>query len=511
MKAIIVFFGFFICVTNLAAADLTQQSQNVITEEYIDQVVNNALEAFNVPGIAVGLVINQEIVLTKGYGTRKANEDLPVTEKTVFPLASVTKAFTALLLGQLVDEGRLSFDDPVIKHVPELKLYDEETTVNITVRDLLAHRTGISRHDPAWFNLKIERPDVLPLLQYLEPACGLRENFYYNNFMYTLAGTVYERITGQSWEDALTTRIFRPLAMNQTTSSLKELVESSEATFPHAEIAGKTFTIPYRNLAAVGPGGGINSSVANMTQWLKLQLAPTDYSHIISEETLGEMHAEQFPFTPSYATPLLQTGYGLGWFLGTFREHSIVSHGGNIDGIATDVALLPSKGVGLVILTNSGTGGNSSIAYIRGQIFDKIIEREDFAWMPELQSTYSKTRSDLQAALDRFEESILTAGTVSSIDEYTGLYEHPAYGIYEIKLINDSLVALHGNTTMPLHFKDQDIFTGKLDVLLSFGIYPVLDITFIRNSQGEISAVEVPFEKFRSLNPVTFTRVNGTL
>jgi len=156
----------------------------------IETIVNEALKTFNVPGVAIGLVADDRIILSRGYGVRKVDEQLPVTKHTLFPIASCTKAFTALLLGQLIDEGKIAFDDQVIKYIPEFSLLDQDFTLNLTIRDLLAHRAGIARHDPIWVYLKLSRSEVIPLLRHLEPACGLRQEFQYNNFMYTIAGIV---------------------------------------------------------------------------------------------------------------------------------------------------------------------------------------------------------------------------------------------------------------------------------------------------------------------------------
>ena len=315
----------------------------------LDSIVNDALDVFNVPGVAIGIVVDGKVVLSKGYGYRNLDQSLPTTENTLFAIGSCTKAFTTFILGQLVDEGKINWDDPVITYIPEFRLMDQYTTHHITIRDLVAHRSGMARHDMLWFNSGFTRSDVIKSLQYLEPACKLREKFQYNNLMYTVAGILIEKVTGQTWEEALSSRIFTPLAMLNSNDSEKESQKSKDFSMPYAEVAGAVKAIPFRSIHSVAPAGAINSSVSDMLKWVQLQLSDGTLldKHFIRKETLQEMHTIQMSMAAS--TPddeVYHFGYGLGWCTGIYRGHYYLHHGGGVDGFISQVSLLPQGLVG---------------------------------------------------------------------------------------------------------------------------------------------------------------------
>ncbi len=214
-------------------------------ESKIDAIVNQALEEFHVPGAAVVVVVGDEIILCRGYGMRDLEKRLPVTENTVFPIASNTKAFTSFLISQLVEEGKLIWDDPVIKYLPEFRLHNDELSSQVTLRDLIAHRTGIPRHDVLWYLVRdLSEEDVLQTLPHFPPVSKLREAFLYNNFMYVVAGKVINRVTKNTWEEEVASRILKPLRMDRSGTS-NELQQISDVAQPYAEIGGKIRKLPF--------------------------------------------------------------------------------------------------------------------------------------------------------------------------------------------------------------------------------------------------------------------------
>lgn len=506
-KLILFFFVFHTFGAHVMA---TSNYISRISVDEVNTIVNEALQTFNVPGAALGLVIDDEIILSQGYGVRKVNEQSLVTEQTSFPIASCTKAFTALLLGQLVDEGKISLDDLVIKHIPEISSFHPAVAINLTIRDLLAHRTGMARHDPIWLYLKIARSEIIPRLSHCETVCGLREEFKYNNFMYAIAGIIIEKVTGESWEEALHSRILKPLKMVDTNTSIEQLKKKSNYSSPHAEIMGKAVTIPFRDLHAINPGGGINSNIIDMTKWVRFHLSENRSKDLIQTETLKEMQTMQITFSsyPNNCAEVYQSGYGLGWFIGKYREHQYISHGGNIDGFASDVSLLPTQGIGLIILTNSGNNGRYVISSVRNQIFDKILRKEDVNWPHKMQEAQDKARIEMEGFLEDFKRTTEIFHPVESLKEFVGLYEHPSYGVFDLSINHDHLLATYGEAKIPLYYKSENVFSGQWDVLLYFGINPIIDITFFKDEEGEIQKIEVPFEFYRSAKPITFKRLN---
>ena len=470
----------------------------------LDSIVNNALEVFNVPGVAIGIAVDGKVILSKGYGYRNLDQGLPTTENTLFAIGSCTKAFTTFILGQLVDEGKINWDDPVITYIPEFRLMDQYTTHHITIRDLVAHRSGIARHDMLWFNSEFTRFDVIKSLQYLEPGCKLREKFQYNNLMYTVAGILIEKVTGQTWEESLSTRIFTPLAMLNSNDSEKESKKSEDFSMPYAEVAGAIKSIPFRNLHSVAPAGAINSSVSDMLKWVQLQLSDGTFlgQHFIRQETLQEMHTIQMPMTPSLPDEKVYgLGYGLGWCVGIYRGHYYLNHGGGIDGFISQISLLPQEKIGVVVLSNSSSDGAFAVSVITNTIIDKLLEKTDVDWMEKSKNQrdqFKKAQSE-QAAAD----NDLSSKPAHKLEDYVGYYEHPAYGILQVKLENDRLYATYGEMTLSLSHKCYDIFNGKIDEAL-FGDKSTISFSFSNNTSGDICELSIPLDQ--SVKPIVFKR-----
>lgn len=475
----------------------------------IDCIANDAIRKFNVPGASISIVINDQVILSRGYGFRNLDKQLPVTEHTLFPIASCTKAFTALILGQLVEEGKVALDDPVHKYIPELDLVDQERTNRLTIRDLLAHRTGVARHDPIWIFTEISRSSVIGLLKHLKPACDLRQEYQYNNFMYSLAGIIIERLTGQPWEGAVSCRLLKPLEMKHSITSVRDLQSSSDFSLPHAEIGGVVMSLPFRNTVPVNPALGIISNARDMANWLKLQLgqATCPTISVIQNQTLEESHKIQMPF-PSSSNETEKSyylGYGLGWLIGKYRDYTLVTHDGCIDGFFSEVAFLPEKGIGIVILTNSSSDGQLAIAAIKNQIFDNILQISDTNWVEKSQEIHMKTKHTIHNALESLKYPSQNP-TAQTLEAYIGQYAHPAYGNVELKIENNKLFFIYGQTKNPLYYKSEDTFSSQSAELLVYGINPIIDLKFCKDSSATVYKVEVPFEGFRSAKPITFIR-----
>lgn len=485
--------------------------ETMLSKEFrqeVDHIVNNALQEFNVPGASVSIVFNDQVILSKGYGFRDLHKRLPVTEHTLFPVGSCTKAFTALLLCLLADEGKMALDDPVQKYIPEFSLLDSDKAARLTICDLLAHRTGMPRHDPIWFFSTITRSSVIEKLRHLESVCDLRQDFQYNNLMYAVAGIIVERLTGQSWEESISSRLLEPLEMRHSITSLEELSNRSDFSLPYAEMNKVVTNIPFRNTSSINPAGGIISNALDMANWLKLQLDQDRFSKgVVRKQTLQETHAIHMPLPPSDVERenVHHVGYGLGWCIGKYREYDLVSHGGDIDGFSSEVAFLPEKKTGIVILTNSSTDGRYAVSSIRNRIFDKVLLTGDVDRTSKSSDTRTETKDALYAALERFNRDAQLP-PVQSPEDYIGCYLHPAYGCVELTIENDHLAASFGHIKTPLYYQSDNVFIGQFSELLVYGINPVIDFKFFKDSSDTIYRVEIPFEGFRSAGPITFTR-----
>lgn len=497
-KFFVLFFLAFSCF--LAAEPSLQKVDNTIQVlEDMDSLVNDALRRFNIPGAAIGVVVDNQLIFAQGYGFRNLEQKLPVTKDTVFRIASCSKAFTALLLAQLAEEGKISWDDPVRQHIPEFHLFDPNLTSKVTIRDLIAHRTGIPRYDALWICFPNSKIDIWKTLPYLEPACGLREKFYYNNLMYCVAGKIIERITGQTWEEAVTDRIFTPLAMMHSTTSIEEMQGGTDFSLPYAEVDDELNELPMGSFHEINPAGGINSTIPDLAKWVSLQLS--DENYVIQRETLQEMHAVQMPLSPPpFESEIILQGYGLGWFVGTYRNAPFISHGGLINGFVSEIAMLPEKKAGLVILTNSSSDGRFFTNAIRNKIFDVLLEKEDIDWIAK----ENRDRKKIKKLLNDTNEKEDAAIPSRSLEEYVGQYEHTAFGTIEINIQENHLLASYGTESIFLKYKSHDLFEGKLSLLATLGIKRISDFAFCVDSTNQIDGLHAHLDP--DAKPIRFKR-----
>ena len=241
-----------------------------------DAYMQKVLKDWNVPGIGVAVVAKDKVVLARGYGYRDYGKKLPFTTKTVVPIASNTKLFTATAVGLLVEDGKLGWDQPLRRYVPSVQFYNDELNAAVTIRDMLAHRTGITRHDSIWYKSDFTRQELFERLKYLEPSQPMRQTFLYNNMMYAGAGRVVELLSGKSWEDYVSERILRPLGMTSTVFSIEDLQKQPEHGVPYTERRDsfELYRIPYYSEAAgMGPAGNMNSNLEDMSRWVIAQLS----------------------------------------------------------------------------------------------------------------------------------------------------------------------------------------------------------------------------------------------
>ena len=466
----------------------------------IDEIIHQALNTFNVPGGAVGVVVNGEVVLSKGYGVRDREQNLPVTENTLFAIGSCTKAFTTLVLGQLVDEGKIAWDDPVIKCLPEFRLKDEHATYRATIKDLVTHRSELPGHDSVWYyNSDFPRNELIDRLQYLEFSSDLCEKFQYNNLMYGVAGLVIEKMTGQTWEEAIKSRIFIPLGMDRSNLSVQDSQMSDDFSLPYQEKDGQIEAVPFDQITNVGPAGSINSSVSDMTKWLRLQLSDGCFADksLIQKRTLQEIHTLQMPISSYPTEPIYSFGYGLGWMIGVHNGHYCVSHGGCIDGFISDVTLLPQDGIGVVVLSNNCPDGSYFVNSVTNVILDRLIDAESVDWIAKDNEIRSQVKEVIQKNSEASTES---AESLSPLDHYVGSYEHSAYGVVKIYLQEGSLKVEFCQTSFELQHNNYDAFT-----IFHPSIWQEsLPVQFSRDSSGKISELHIPLEP--SVEPIVFKK-----
>ena len=320
---------------------------------YLEQELERAREEGHVPGMAIAIVKDDQLIYAHGFGVSDLEQGTPVTPETTFAIGSSTKAFSSTLAAMMVDEGKLAWDDPISKHLPELELQiDAKEGEQATVRDLLSHRSGFARMGVLWAANTVGREEVLRYASQAKPVAPFREEFHYNNVTYMAGAMAAARAAGSSWEELVQTRLLEPLGMSH--SNLDYASAQADPNYSRGytwrEDLGDYEPAPMRQIDVIGPAGSINSSVLDMANWLRFQLGEGEFEgqRLVSAEALGETRTKQIEVAPG------TVDYGMGWMLREWEGRAVVEHGGNIDGFAASVAMLPEEQLGMVLLTNVG-------------------------------------------------------------------------------------------------------------------------------------------------------------
>lgn len=414
---------------------LTQLAYAQAPEAGFDEYVQKAIKEWEVPGLAIAVVKDDRIVFAKGYGVRELGGTAAVNERTLFAIGSSSKAFTAATIAMLVDEGKIKWDDPVTKYLPAFQLFDTYATHELMVRDLLTHRSGLERGDLIWYASPYDRNEVLRRVRFLKPSWSLRSRFGYQNIMFLAAGQVAAAVTGKEWDDAVRERIFVPLGMTASSTSIKSLAASDNVASPHTKIDDKLQKIAWRNIDNIGPAGSINSNVIDMAQWLRMNLGGGMYEkkRVLSAAAVKEMQTPQTVIRIEGQNERLYPdahflNYGLGWFLSDYRGRKLVEHGGAIDGMRAEVAMLPEEKLGVVILTNRG--GSVLPHVLMYRVMDaylNVAEKRD--WSAEMLKKF-KPLEELAKAAEKKTEDERVKGTSPSLalEKYAGTYQNEMYG-----------------------------------------------------------------------------------
>lgn len=413
----------------------------------LDAQIAQAQKDWPVPGLAVVIVKDGRAVLMKGYGERKLGGGELVDENTLFAIASNTKAFTTASLAMLVEEGRLSWDDPVRDHLPYFQLYNPYVSQEMRIRDLLSHRSGLGTYsgDLLWYGTGYTAEEVVRRARYVPQGGPFRSSYGYSNLMFIAAGQVLVEASGMPWAEFVESRILRPLGMNRTVTSTTALAGMANVATPHKNFSNRVEPIDWYNWDAMAAAGGIISSVSDMSRWLRLQLGhgEADGHRLFSEKSSWEMWTVHTPQAvtegsrASYPSTHFR-GYGLGWSLNDYLGRLVVSHGGGYDGMFSRVVLVPEEDLAVAVLTNSMTSVTTAIT---NTVLDAYLGGEEKDWSRTLLVSWRSGRRAFEARQDRFEKERVE-GTHPSLplEGYAGLYGGAMYGDATVTLENGGLV-----------------------------------------------------------------------
>ena len=479
----------------------------------LDAYVAKVMKEWKVPGIAIAIVKNDSLIFTKGYGVQKAGENTPVNDQTIFAIGSSSKAFTAALVAMAVDENKMRFDDPVSKYLPGFQLNDTYASHELTLRDALSHRSGLARGDFMWYVAGLPRDEILRRVRYLKPSWGFRALFGYQNLMFLAAGEAVAHAQGMSWDDQVRQRIFAPLGMTSSSTSITALAGRANVSSPHAEADSVVGAIPWKNIDNIAPAGSINSNVVDMSRWLRFQL---NHGKVGDKQLLTEgNHYEMWTANTHIrlgsglegrflAPGANLAAYGMGWFLQDFSGHLAVHHGGNIDGFSAMVAMMPDEKLGVVILTNKD--GTPAPEILFPYVFDLYTRATPRDWSAD----YTKLLSGAYKAVAVAESALVKArvtGTSPSLalDKYAGTYSDSMYGDIRITVQDGKLHLAFGIMQATLEHWHYDTFRAIMQparlgkVMSSF----VLDAN---GKPSELKLEATPEAAFRFTPPKADTR-----
>jgi CubicO group peptidase (beta-lactamase class C family) len=478
----------------------------------LDSYVARVLKTFQVPGLSVAIVKGGKIVLAKGYGVRKLGAPSPVDENTLFGIGSNTKAFTSAALATLVDAHKISWDDPVYQRLPGFQMYDPYVSHEMTIRDLLTHRSGMGLGEGDllfWPHTTFSRDDIIYRLRFMKPASSFRSRFAYDNLMYIAAGQIVPSVTGKSWEDYIREKILVPLDMNTSTLSNVAFKPTDNYAFPHSKVDAKLQVIDFVSLDNAAPAGSINSSAAEMTKWITLQLNrgkfPNSDKRLFSEAQSREMWSAQtiLPASerpgPLAALSAKFAAYGLGWGLRDYHGRKLVGHTGGVVGFVSRVMLVPEENLGIVILTNAEqVGAFDSILY---HLLDHYFALPATDWITAFKDSRDNEEKIAMEVMIDFDKRPDIVKPSLPLNEYAGVYNDAWYGPATIRLEKDQLVFTLDHTpkavadlqiwqydTFKAHFRDrtiEDAFVtfalnpvGRVDHFTMMAVSPLADFSF---------------------------------
>ena len=477
-----------------------------------DSYMEQLRKDWNTPGIGVGIVVNDKLVFAKGYGYRDYENKLPFTPKTLCQIASNSKLFTAIAAGMLVQEGKLTWDKPVRESVPTIQFYNDELNNNVSLRDMLSHRTGVTRHDLIWFKSPFTRKELFERLKYLEPQEPMRETFLYNNLMYSAAGEIIELRSGKRWEQFVGERILAPLDMGATTFSVSEMVKSADHGVPFNEKRDsfELYKIPfYEDTEGVAPAGAVISNIDDLSHWLIALMNDGKYNQkqVLPPEVL------KATLQPAVGLPnalgeargfweLLNPAYGMGRETASYRGRLLTFHGGDLPGFHSQVSFMPNDKIGVIVLV---IGDHSAPLYnvVSYNVYERLLGMDQTPWSErQLKQRLAFKKAGTEARAKAGGDRVPNTKPSHALADYTGEFENPAYGILKIGLKGDELQFGFHEFQFPLTHFHYDRFDTPDDEQ-----YGRFSMNFRISPEGDIDSVAMSMDQAE----VVFTRKPETL
>jgi CubicO group peptidase (beta-lactamase class C family) len=470
----------------------------------IDPVIEQALRTYKVPGLALAVVVGDEVVLAKGYGFRDVEKKLPLTAETQMPIASMTKQFTVAALGTLVRQGKLDWDKPVREYLPDFRLHNDYATAHATPRDLVTHRIGLPRHDAVWYGSDLSREQIFQRLQHFPFSRDLRVRFQYNNLLYMTAGYLAGRLANSSWEELVKSALFTPLGMKRSNFTVAAMrADPNHSAAYDLNLAREVVKVEHEPLDTMGPTGSINSSVDEMARYTRMMLGAGMFEgkRVLLEADVQAMMQPHMPGGRSlFADVFSFQSYGMGLFVQSYRGIEIAHHGGNLKGASAMIVLAPAKQIGVVVLTNrSGTRLRDALPY---EIIDRLLGLESAGLLARYRTLEEKgfTAEDAAKGAGVSDRKPNTR-PAHPLAEYVAEYEHPGYGTIRIGLEHDRLTLGYYKFKTPLEHWHYEVFQAPADRQNDLELTRV---QFQTDLSGDIASVTIPIEP--NVDSISFKR-----
>jgi CubicO group peptidase (beta-lactamase class C family) len=471
----------------LVAAPLPLAAQAKPDWAAFDKYVAKAAADWRIPALAIAVVKDDSVVFSKGYGVLQKGTSQPANEHTRFAIGSTTKAMTSASIAMLVDEGKLRLDDPVTKYIPELQLSDPWVTRELTIRDLLTHRSGLPGADLFWASSwKYSQADIIRRLRYIQPTASFRAEWQYQNVLYALNGVIIERVSGMPWEQFVKTRIFEPLGMTETLALVSMIAGQPNVAVPHALINDSVAVVPVRSTDPVASAGSVYSSVSDMAKWMRFVIdsGRVGNTRLIQQRTFAELVTPQIQ-APMEQYPALQLAkpdffsYGLGWFIQDYRGQHVWMHTGSINGLCAIIGIEPNKRLGVFVLENLDHAElRHGLMYSAFDLFETGPRRD---WSVDLKPIFASPRPNAA------QTARATSPPSLALERYAGTYVDSAYGnvivtfqngVLQAAVVTDPAVPLEPVTFEAFRTKPADGGRGTV-------------LTFVPDGNGGVSAVRV--------------------
>ena len=499
----LIIFGLLLCALTVRAQEPDVSKKLEGFDAYMDQL----LKDWNTPGIGVGIVINDKLVFAKGYGYRDYGRKLPFTPTTLCPIASNSKLFTAVAAGMLVEQGKLTWDKPVRDAVPTVQFYNDQLNNNVTLRDMLSHRTGVTRHDLIWFKSPFTRKELFEKLKYLEPQQPMRETFLYNNLMFSAVGYIIELESSKTWEKYVRENIFEPLDMNTSTYTISDMLKLPDHGVPYREKRDsfELYQIPYyEDTEGVAPAGAIISNINELSHWLVALMNDGSYNgkQVLPPNVLKAtmQPAIGLPNTLGEALgywEVLNPDYGMGRQTASYRGHLMTFHGGDLPGFHSQVSFLPNEKIGVIVLV---IGDHAAPLYnvVSYNLYERLLGMDQTPWSERrLKIRLANKKAGTEARAKAGGDRVPDTKPSHPLSDYAAEYENPAYGIVKIGCKSEQLDFTFHEFQYPLSHFHYDRFDTPDDEQ-----YGRFSVNFRTNPQGDISEAVMSIDEAE----VVFTR-----